>query len=87
MNFFKTLFSAVFSDHSVNHSHTDINPANGLPMIDQSGIDIAGNTYGTDHSSMTDSFTDWGSSSSSNWDSSSSDWGSSSGSSFGGSDW
>lgn len=26
----------------------DINPANGLPMIDDAGIDIAGNPYGTD---------------------------------------
>lgn len=69
MSFFKTLLGAVFSDHSVNHTHTDINsendlpiidqsgmdinPANGLPMIDDS-IDVAGNPYGTDHSSITE---------------------------------
>ena len=26
----------------------DINPANGLPMIDDTDIDVCGNTYGTD---------------------------------------
>ena len=26
----------------------DINPANGLPMIDDTGVDVGGNPYGTD---------------------------------------
>lgn len=26
----------------------DINPANGLPMIDNTGIDVDGNPYGSD---------------------------------------
>jgi hypothetical protein len=26
----------------------DVNPANGLPMIDSAGIDIEGNPFGTD---------------------------------------
>ncbi len=29
-------------------SEFDVNPANGLPMIDGTGIDIEGNVYGTD---------------------------------------
>jgi len=32
-----------------DHDHSpDINPANGLPMIDDTGIDVGGNPYGTD---------------------------------------
>ena len=54
-----------------SQSTNTINPANGLPMVSDTFIDVAGNPYGTDSS-------DW--SSSSTWDSScsTSDWGSSS---------
>jgi|APLak6261664640_1056046.scaffolds.fasta_scaffold04063_2 hypothetical protein len=79
MNLFKSIFNAIFSG-------PDINPANGLPMIDGSHIDVAGNPYGSDLSHDTSSYNhDWGSSSH-DWGSSSSSFDSSS--SFGGgSDW
>lgn len=54
-----------------SQSITTINPANGLPMIDNSIIDVAGNAYGTDSN-------DWSSSSISDNIFSSSDWSSSS---------
>jgi hypothetical protein len=88
MNLFTAIFKSIFSDNSAStHAGTEINPANGLPMIENSGIDVLGNSYGTDHSSDSSSF--WSSSndassswsSGSDWSSSSSDWGSSSGSS------
>ncbi len=52
-----------------------INPANGLPMVNDTFIDVAGNTYGTESSCWGDSFSgsDWSDSSSSDsWSSSSS---------------
>jgi len=44
---FKSLFGSDF-DHSLE---SRINPANGLPMIEGSDFDIAGNFYGTDYTS------------------------------------
>jgi hypothetical protein len=56
--------NVAIHNHSVNNNPHDmlennisdsipqtvINPANGLPMMgDEGGIDVAGNTYGTDH--------------------------------------
>lgn len=47
-------FSAFFNDTnrsvgSDNHSSTHgINPASGLPMLDDTMLDVAGNVYGTD---------------------------------------
>ena len=34
----------------------DVNPTTGLPMIDESGIDVGGNPYGCDLSDNDDSF-------------------------------
>lgn len=41
--------SSLFDDDS---SNLGINPASGLPMMDDSMMDIAGNPYGTDFDSM-----------------------------------
>jgi hypothetical protein len=79
-------------------SGCSINPASGLPMIgdDCTGIDVAGNPYGTDlQDSWTDSglsdwnsiSEDWSSSFSDDWSSSSSDDWSSFSDGFGSSDW
>ncbi len=45
----------MVSDDSTNlnadddcHAFPDINPASGLPMLDNTGIDVAGNPFGTD---------------------------------------
>jgi hypothetical protein len=35
-------------NHELNDPTPDINPATGLPMIDDTYIDVGGNTYGTD---------------------------------------
>ncbi|MGX9367468.1 hypothetical protein ACTVJH_15750 [Desulfoplanes sp. PS50] len=35
---------------------TSINPASGLPMNDDSGIDVGGNSFGTDSMSSDTSF-------------------------------
>ena len=46
---------SVFGDPSYSCG-TTINPASGLPMLDGScGVDVAGNPYGTDNGSTTDS--------------------------------
>ncbi len=48
--------STAFDDSSSNITSFDINPANGLPMVDGIGsIDIGGNTYGTDSDTFDDS--------------------------------
>lgn len=61
MSFWNFLFGGTDSQ-----STNTINPANGLPMVNDTFIDVAGNTYGTDSS-------DWGGSSSgSDWNASSS---------------
>lgn len=60
-SFFSNLFSGSNGADvtSVGHSaldHStglDINPANGLPMMD-SIMDVGGNVYGTDHNSSMD---------------------------------
>lgn len=63
-NFLKNLFS---SNDEFNHIDSnliqdsdfgDINPANGLPMM--GGIDIEGNPFGVDSSSLHDTFNDYG---------------------------
>jgi hypothetical protein len=43
-------FSDLFSDSDSASSSMDmgVNPATGLPMMDDSMIDVAGNPYGTD---------------------------------------
>ena len=43
-------FSGLFGDSDSASSTADIgvNPASGLPMMDDSMIDVAGNPYGTD---------------------------------------
>jgi hypothetical protein len=55
-----------------SQSTTTINPANGLPMIDNSIIDVAGNAYGTDSNDWSSSTIPDNSFSSSDWSSSSS---------------
>lgn len=77
MNLFKSLFDTMFSNNSTGPL-LEINPANGLPMIENSHIDVQGNLYGTDNNTSHSSH-DWGGVSSHGWGSSSS--------SFGGSDW
>jgi hypothetical protein len=73
MNFFKSIFNHFYEAFSVN-------PANGLPMIHNSGIDVAGNPFGTDSSHhTTDHSHSWGGGHDF---SSSNDWGSGGG--FGG---
>ena len=53
---FKYLFGSDF-DHTLE---SRINPATGLPMIENADIDIAGNIFGTDSaSSITDSSFDF----------------------------
>lgn len=51
MSIFDRIFD-YFSDHSGSGSavsHTEINPANGLPMVSGIGsVDVMGNPYGTD---------------------------------------
>lgn len=48
--------STPFDDNlTSDSSHTigmDINPANGMPMIDDTGVDVMGNAYGTDAGMM-----------------------------------
>lgn len=59
-----TQSSSVFDDTSAgfseSHDDFEINPANGLPMVGgMGGVDIEGNTYGTDddlHTMGCDSF-------------------------------
>ena len=41
--------SSASTDISNPFSEFDVNPANGLPMIDGTGIDIEGNPFGTDN--------------------------------------
>lgn len=59
-NFLKNLFSSnddfshIETSHIQDSDFGDINPANGLPMI--GGVDIEGNLYGTDSSSLHDTF-------------------------------
>ena len=45
MEWFKNLFN--FTSESTTSICPSINPANGLPMIEESCIDIEGNPYGT----------------------------------------
>lgn len=51
MGIFDRIFD-YFADHSGGRSavcHTEINPANGLPMVSGIGsVDVMGNPYGTD---------------------------------------
>ncbi|MFV5490848.1 hypothetical protein [Acinetobacter sp. ASP199] len=49
-----------------NDVHTTINPATGLPMLGNSNLDVAGNPYGSDLSSLDNSWSDPFSSSSMN---------------------
>ncbi|MBU1690662.1 MAG: hypothetical protein KJ958_06760 [Gammaproteobacteria bacterium] len=54
-----TMDDSMFSNHSMGiDDYFAINPANGMPMMDGiGGLDVEGNTYGTDflHDSMTSS--------------------------------
>jgi hypothetical protein len=54
MSLFGNFFGSLFGGFG---SGTDggVNPASGLPMIEDSGVDVAGNPWGTDFS---DSFND-----------------------------
>ena len=42
-------FGNLFGTDSFHTLESRINPANGLPMIEGSDFDIAGNVYGTDY--------------------------------------
>lgn len=44
MSWFSNLFNSAPRSATV-----ELNPASSLPMVQDSGIDIAGNTYGTTH--------------------------------------
>lgn len=58
MSIFSGFFS-LFSNGSTEKTSfgTEINPANGLPMTDGIGsVDVAGNPYGTDLSSINSGF-------------------------------
>lgn len=57
--------SSLFDDDS---SNLGINPASGLPMMDDSMIDVGGNPYGTDFDSFDSSMFDDSFGSSSSWD-------------------
>jgi hypothetical protein len=57
--------SSLFDDDS---SNLGINPASGLPMMDDSMIDVGGNPYGTDFDSFGSSMFDDSFGSSSSWD-------------------
>jgi hypothetical protein len=67
MSIWSFLFGGNTKDF-LEPTNVSINPATGLPMIDNSSIDLGGNTYGTsnDWSSGSPgcSSDDWGSSSS-----------------------
>ena len=52
LGFFGNLFSLYIDQPSAG---TDINPANGLPMIDSS-VDVKGNPFGTDFNNDHSSF-------------------------------
>ena len=74
MSFWNILFGTndnSSADFNYTTSITTINPANGLPMINDTCIDIAGNTYGTDSSSWSSSSICDSSPSVSDWSSSS----------------
>ena len=53
MGFWNNIFGmfSIGDEQSGSHIGCDINPGSGLPMVDGcGGVDIAGNTWGTDHS-------------------------------------
>lgn len=54
LGFFGNLFSLNNAEQSQT-TGADVNPANGLPMIDDN-IDVAGNPYGTDLNDFYSSF-------------------------------
>lgn len=56
MGIFKNLFGNWFDSDNNNNDGPEINPATGLPMIDNSGIDVSGNPFGTDFSTDNDNF-------------------------------
>lgn len=59
MSLFNTSSIDSSFDNSISDSHSSmhtVNPANGLPMMDDS-IDVMGNPYGTDNT-WTNSFSD-----------------------------
>jgi hypothetical protein len=41
--------SSASADTNNPFSEFDVNPANGMPMIEGTGIDIEGNPFGTDN--------------------------------------
>lgn len=51
MSFWHFLFGLPGTDDAMpSQSNVDINPANGLPMIEGANIDVEGNPYGMDSS-------------------------------------
>ncbi len=54
MGIFKNMFDNWF-DSNNNNDDPEINPATGLPMIDDSGIDVNGNPFGTDNDNFNNS--------------------------------
>lgn len=53
MGIFSWFFSSQNTGFDTSHAGIDINPANGLPMVDGSNsVDIMGNPYGTDFTSQ-----------------------------------
>jgi hypothetical protein len=52
MGIFKNIFGNLFDD---NDNGPEINPATGLPMIDNSGIDVNGNPFGIDNDDFSNS--------------------------------
>lgn len=49
INLFKDIFSAMTEKKPI-----EINPATGLPLIDDTQIDVSGNFYGFDNDSFND---------------------------------
>jgi len=48
------LFKWLDDDYPFHSLESSINPASGLPMIEDSCFDVAGNPFGTDYSSAPD---------------------------------
>ncbi len=60
MNFWHFLFGTPGSDDAMSGVlDAGMNPANGLPLIEGTNIDVEGNPYGTDSSYDISSCTDW----------------------------
>lgn len=62
MNLWQCLFGDTTTQEAASTTpDLGVNPANGLPMLEGTWIDIEGNTYGTDNHNSWDAFDTCGS--------------------------